>query len=321
MADGLFWLLLILAFFLIMAVTVGMAVYFRRFNEDMKNICREMDNSDSDEDYQHRRREPFCHYLTLTPFESKRNAAFACNFLHKGNHVQKEARADSILPLLMPSILGLSVCFVCMIGMTFAWFTANSQVSMQSMESARFDVTVESIKNGETDIEPSADGYSLSGGVQYTVRLRTEGTVKNCGGYCIVENSDKSVKLYTDQLTVSETSQIDFTPPQDGVYTFTGVWGGLPADITQDDMLTAADAVNIQNEPAEISEDAAAEPENAVTSDEPTDLNDEFNTAQSGDTSTDIAEGQATTIPPDAPETADETSGESTPAETEQAVR
>lgn len=275
MTDGSFWLFLIFVFFLLMAATVGLALYFRRFNEDMKYICREMDNSDSDDEYRYWRRELCCHYLTLIPFVGEKNTIFVYNFLHRGDHSQKEERADSVLHLLMPSVLGLSACVICMIGMTWAWFTANAKTSSSEIKTASYSVTVMSVSYEGNDV-PSVGGvYTLYAGTQYNVTLKAEGTAAN--GYCLIKSGDN--EYYSPQIPVSDQQSFTFTPEQDGAYSFTGVWGILPNTADSNKILS------IYNDIEEANEDA---PRTAA-------FDDGYYTVQSGDTLTVIAEMYGTT--------------------------
>lgn len=62
----------------------------------------------------------------------------------------------NIVRLLMPSVIGIVICVVCMAGMSLAWFSANAQTRLQDIKSADYgvNVTIEKI-NDVAGTEPS----------------------------------------------------------------------------------------------------------------------------------------------------------------------
>lgn len=139
--------------------------------------------------------------------------------------------------LLMPSILGIAACVVCLIGMTWAWFSADVRTEPQTLRAANFDVAV-AVKEGETPVEPSADGsYRLEGTKSYTITLMADGSAQK-GGYCIVKNAAES-KTHAAWLHPETAQSVTFTltPASTGdSYTFTASWGSYTGtvDITDD---------------------------------------------------------------------------------------
>lgn len=69
------------------------------------------------------------------------------------------------------------------------------------------------------------------------ITLSASGTVKECGGYCLIENALTGIKAYTQTIMPDEIITVAFTPSADGTYTFTGVWGSLPIGITEKDII------------------------------------------------------------------------------------
>ncbi len=163
--------------------------------------------------------------------ERRQNSA-----VQKSEHEKKE-RKNSIAMLLMPSLLSVGICLVCVCGMTWAWFSSAVQTPVGQTASAYYTVTVDSVTDGGMTITPTTDGYSLQAGTAYTVTLTAAGTVKECGGYCLIENAEKSSKDYTRTFAPGETITVTFTPDVAGTYTFTGVWGSIPSEVNQADIL------------------------------------------------------------------------------------
>lgn len=127
---------------------------------------------------------------------------------------------ENILRLLVPSLLGILLCMICLAGTTWAWFTASVQTQPQTIEAANYDIAV-SITNESGDFV--SHGQPLETGKSYKVTLTASGTADKFGGYCIVGCGD--VMLYTAQLLPGHTLSFTLTPPETAAYTFTAVWG------------------------------------------------------------------------------------------------
>ena len=127
---------------------------------------------------------------------------------------------ENILRLLVPSLLGILLCMICLAGTTWAWFTASVQTQPQTIEAANYDIAV-SITNESGDFV--SHGQPLKTGKSYKVTLTASGTADKFGGYCIVGCGD--VMLYTAQLLPGHTLSFTLTPPETAAYTFTAVWG------------------------------------------------------------------------------------------------
>ena len=230
MNDGLFIIALVAAVAVLVLLIAKLASFWRAFADDARYICHEMDCAGSYKEYRRWRGELRCHYLCLIPFVNEKNVMRVYRlFFHRGDHSKNQERKDSIVPLLMPSILGICICFVCICGMTWAWYSASVQTSPQKMTAAYYEVTVDSVMDAaDGNVAPSADGsYSLNESVSYTVKLKASGSVKECGGYCLIECGN--TKYYTQTFKPEESITIIFIPETTGTYTFTGVWGSLPA--------------------------------------------------------------------------------------------
>ena len=122
----------------------------------------------------------------------------------------------------MPSLLGLTLCIICLTGTTWSWFTDNVTASMQSIKSANYSITV--------DIE---DGDKLEDG-KYNLSQKTEGkgyqvTVKANGsastGYFSLSGPDGFLPLYSTQLAPGEAITFTFYPRTAGKYYFDSAWG------------------------------------------------------------------------------------------------
>ncbi len=91
----------------------------------------------------------------------------------KREHPQEEKPA-SLTALLMPSLLGVAICLVCLCSLTWAWFTATQNSGVQPIQSATATVTA---KLGDTLGELKVgEPYSLNG--TGTLTLHMEGSAQ-----------------------------------------------------------------------------------------------------------------------------------------------
>lgn len=163
---------------------------------------------------------------------------------------------ENILQLITPSVLGIVLCMVCLAGMTWAWFTANSTAAVSKIEaadtSANATVMIESPVTADTEgseayvVSENADGtYSLKAGKLYTVVLDMQGSVLN-GEYCIICGEGES--YYTPILMPNDEFIFYICPNTDSIYSITTSWGELPSSANKGNILSDGDLIG--NEPA-----------------------------------------------------------------------
>ena len=132
----------------------------------------------------------------------------------QNNFIKGEAAAESsVWKMLLPSVLGIIVCTICLAGMTWAWFTSGvqSQSTISAKEySLNETITVQNAKSGAP--EKSSDGnYTLAENTTYVVKLKPSVTPKS-GGYCMLKitPADGSEAVYYTQALKAET-EFSFT--------------------------------------------------------------------------------------------------------------
>ncbi len=227
----------------------------------------------------------------------------------------------SIQRLVFPSVVGIMLCMICLAGATWAWFSASIQLPTQKMTAAYYEVHVASVKLEETEIDSTADGrYVLEAGKSYTIVLTADGTVKECSGYCLIENEDETVKYYTQTLAPDSAITVALTPAKDGNYTFTGVWGSIPSTVTDilNDTNGGEEGVK-ENSNNTLSADSTSEtkPDNSTetTGSDTTDTTDVTDATDVVDT-TDVADTTDVTDVTDTPDVTDEPQDVTAPEET-----
>lgn len=143
---------------------------------------------------------------------------------------------ENIFRLLLPSIIGVVICMVCLAGMTWAWFTASVTTPLQTITAANYDVTV-SVTNDGVEIPAENGAYTLPSG-DNTVQLTATGNAST--GYCKIILSGHADTYYTPQFpnpeaqnsaaftfTVKVSADTEMTViPTWGTYTGTEVLSG-----------------------------------------------------------------------------------------------
>ncbi len=127
---------------------------------------------------------------------------------------------DNILRLLLPSLIGIAICMVCLAGSTWAWYSASISTLPQTITAANYDLDISVTGADETPVEPTDGVYALAEGV-YTVLLEKAGDTGASTGYCVVKTGEET--YYTAPVTAGNS--LTFTINKAGNYTFTAVWG------------------------------------------------------------------------------------------------
>lgn len=159
------------------------------------------------------------------------------------------------MPLLLPSVLGIFVCIVCMCSMTWAWFQTQGKVPSQMLVADNYEIEVLSINAPYTGdvVSQNADGtYHLVAHIVYTVELKAVGfkdsgssvgarsralntsrgsftDVEPCSGYCIIRLSKTGETVAcTPNIVKGNTITYNFSLSKNGDYAFVGALGTSP---------------------------------------------------------------------------------------------
>lgn len=98
--------------------------------------------------------------------------------------------------IILSSVLGISLCIICLAGLTWAWFTSSVISTSSNITAAEFTVETAFKMDNATLNPPFVDGkYVLDSGT-YTVTVTAGGTAST--GYCKVEFN--GLEYYTVQL-------------------------------------------------------------------------------------------------------------------------
>ena len=194
-------------------------------------------------------------------------------------------RQKEIIGLFAPSILGMIISIVCLIGTSWAWFTASVTTQSMNITAADYKIEVE-IKDGETTVEPNDGVYELSqkenGYIVTIIAKRTESAAST--GYCLINGMIPTKQLAPDEsLTFTLYPDVD-TESGTKNYSFVAVWGNYSGDntIVKDkdivirDEVVSSNMLMLENTNPENTEDA--ESNTTTSSNESQELEDDDET-------------------------------------------
>ncbi len=143
------------------------------------------------------------------------NKAYIFGLFYKGKH-SKNKQDSSLTAMLFPSVLGIIVCAVLLMGSTWAWFAASQNTALQTLKSAKYDISPRVI-SGSAEITEENGAYTLEAG-EYTVTLAAGGDATT--GYCILDfngSEQHTVQIPKDteitfELSTSDEVSLKITP-------------------------------------------------------------------------------------------------------------
>ncbi len=129
-------------------------------------------------------------------------------------------KSKDIYMMLLPIVLCVCLCAACLVGSTFAWFTATQTSSTQVIQAANYDITV-LLAESQTELTPENGIYSLESGKTYELTLTAIGTATT--GYSKITLGDND--FYTVQMKPGESIKVTITANSDVTLENTPQWG------------------------------------------------------------------------------------------------
>ena len=165
---------------------------------------------------------------------------------------QKAKQPDRLTAMLLPSVLAILLCMVCLCEMTWAWFSSTQKGEIAPIKSAEYEIVV-SVKDGDTPLSVTDNTVELRKGLTYTVNMVASGTAST--GFCVLSYAPSgagenpgSVRLYTAQIASGATFSFTLNATNatsDLTLTFSPQWGTSSKsdapDIRADRVLTIGD--------------------------------------------------------------------------------
>ena len=222
--SAVFFLIFAAVFILFFFAVAGAALFFRRFNENTKYIESNIRLARDKGEYSYWVRELQCHYLCLIPFVGRRNVSRVYRFIfRKPNRDNNKEYCRGIYRILAPSIVGIGICTVCLCGASWAWFNASVGSTMQTIKTPTYQFEPIIVKSNESALTADNGVYTLAADTEYTVEIKTTGTV-GATGYCTLVIND-SDKRNTVQISAGDTFTFTIRANEAASIKLTGNWG------------------------------------------------------------------------------------------------
>lgn len=204
-------LVIIICAILFLPILAVVVKYCMDYSKNVRYVKMEIDRSDEWDEYVYWKMElrnlRWSILPGLTPDRVKR---IRC-FFYKGKHHKKEEN-DGLFSMILPSVVGIIVCSVCLAAGTYAWFTASVSAPTQKIQAANYTMTASTTytnEYGQRRLELTANSEGgLSGWLEpaeHTVTLTAGGNAAS--GYCNIKIGDK--EYYVKELKPSQS--ITFT--------------------------------------------------------------------------------------------------------------
>lgn len=199
------------------------------FVDEIRYINWQLSGRLDDGERRYWRRMRGCCVLRLIPFVTRRNVDKVYGRLcHKSRHGHRPAPTGGVWGVLLPSVLGIALCAVCLCGTSWAWFTANTSGDVSAIHAASFEVTLTLGDNAipQTPTDADAGAYtiytiSLTADEPVTLHITTGGTATTW--YSKLEFGGRV--YYTPQKEVGGTYTLTVTAAEGGPLMVSPRWG------------------------------------------------------------------------------------------------
>lgn len=164
---------------------------------------------------------------------------------YRAKRIEKRRNSDNILRLLAPSVIGASICAVCLCGASWAWFTAATEASTTTIRSATFqisDVDVTANASETNDAQATtvqavkAEGgkfvVSLPGKGSYMLRIIPAADNTSTKGFCcitIFENNESAGTAYYTSNISEDGFSVNIQADKNIRVVIEPIWGDVAA--------------------------------------------------------------------------------------------
>ncbi len=141
---------------------------------------------------------------------------------YQPKHKEKTTGEQSIYRILVPSVLAIFLCTVCLCGASWAWFTASTSMGTTSIKTPEYKLIYQIGPDTEAT-ELAADGttYTLTEDA-CKITLKSTGTT-GATGYCSVKIGEEI--YYTEQIFADGTFTFTVNAAIGTTITLTPKWG------------------------------------------------------------------------------------------------
>ncbi len=169
--------------------------------------------------------DPLCPLIALTLAERGANTL---RNLFKFRTEEKPTD-ENIMRLIVPSVLGIVLCMVCLCGTTWAWFSGVMASGTATVQAANYAIDAKVTDGTGAEVQ-GKDTFALKAGGTYTVALTVGGTAEETAGYCRVTYQD--TLYYTGSMKKGDTMTFQVSAGEGGTLTVLGLWGTYSGSVT-----------------------------------------------------------------------------------------
>ncbi len=177
--------------------------YRRKFYRELQYVKENIHCAQNWTEYVYWKRE-LCilRWCMIPGFTPKRIIAVQYLFQRDKRVCKITKQDDGFMSYFLPSLMGICLCAVCLVGSTFALFSVTQDVSTQKIVAAEYKV-IPVISDGKNTLDADANGlFSLKGNTTYTITLNALGTATTGYGVLIFDGNEYH---HTQQLSANET--------------------------------------------------------------------------------------------------------------------
>ena len=217
--EILLWILAGCAVFL--PVLVLIVQFFVKYSHSLHYVKMKIERSDDWSEYVYWKKELTNLRWSILPGLTPERVKRIRGFFYRGKH-HKKKESDGLFSMLIPSLVGIAVCSVCIAAGTWAWYTATVSTPAQSIQAAEYTVSV-TVTNSAEPVPAEEGVYTLLPG-EYSVTLQAKDTEKSAKtGYCRITIGD--TQYYTDPIAKGASLPFTVKIDQTSVMTILPFWG------------------------------------------------------------------------------------------------
>ncbi len=203
--KNLIWPIILLVF-LTVVIANWIVQYFTVHAKDIRYLKNEVRRAHNKNEYIYWKTELTALRISIFTGLSFQFSKKIVKLTRKSKHVKKSVANENIMSLILPSILGMVICAICLTGTTFSWFNSSTATPVQTVKTANYGV-ISSVTSEDVVLEKQDGVYNLSAGKTYSITVTATGNAKN--GYCAFKFTDKDGKtkeLHTVPIESGKTA-------------------------------------------------------------------------------------------------------------------
>ncbi len=141
---------------------------------------------------------------------------------YKPKHGEQTALAKSVNRIIVPSLIAVCVCALCLCGITFAWFSASNSAETKTIQSSSYVISCQpSSAQDATELNFTSNAFSMASDAETFTLTATGG--EGTTGYCSIRIANKT--YYTEQIVTGASFEFTVKAPINTEVLLTPSWG------------------------------------------------------------------------------------------------